>query len=269
MRVLGRSAVFRRAMAGAARRSRRSRRRGGRRSSSTRSRSSRLIRRRAKPASPSRRAIRAWATPCPGCAPASARWRRRAARASSTAPSCSTCWPRASRRRRRSIDSWRPMPIASAVRWASSASTADRRSGPGTGQKGAESRGDWTAEASGPTFAVQGNSLVSPDVVKAVAAAFQASEGSPRHLADRLIEALERRATARRRRPPRRNAIGRRARRRSAAGDVAPPGRPDRQHQRLRASRAGARAAPHLRHGQRDARLPHARAVRLAAMCCS
>ena len=60
----------------------------------------------------------------------------------------------------------------------------------GAGQKGAESRGDWTAEASGKTFAVQGNSLVSPDVVKAVAAAFQASEGSPRHLADRLIEAL-------------------------------------------------------------------------------
>src|SRR5688500_16090837 len=60
----------------------------------------------------------------------------------------------------------------------------------GAGQKGAESRGDWTAEVAGPTFAVQGNSLVSPDVVKAVAANFQASEGSPRHLADRLIEAL-------------------------------------------------------------------------------
>jgi uncharacterized Ntn-hydrolase superfamily protein len=60
----------------------------------------------------------------------------------------------------------------------------------GAGQKGAESRGDWTAEAAGKTFAVQGNSLVSPDVVKAVAATFEASEGSPRHLADRLIEAL-------------------------------------------------------------------------------
>ena len=60
----------------------------------------------------------------------------------------------------------------------------------GAGQKGAESRGDWTAEVSGATFAVQGNSLVSPDVVKAVAANFQASEGSARHLADRLIEAL-------------------------------------------------------------------------------
>jgi uncharacterized Ntn-hydrolase superfamily protein len=61
----------------------------------------------------------------------------------------------------------------------------------GKGQYGAESRGDWVAETSGPTFAVQGNSLVSPDIVKAVAAAFQASEGSPRHLADRLIEALD------------------------------------------------------------------------------
>ena len=61
----------------------------------------------------------------------------------------------------------------------------------GKGQYGAESRGDWVAETSGPTFAVQGNSLVSPDVVKAVAAAFRASEGSPRHLADRLIEALD------------------------------------------------------------------------------
>ena len=60
----------------------------------------------------------------------------------------------------------------------------------GSGQRGAENRGDWVAERSGPTFAVQGNSLVSPDVVYAVATAFQASEGSPRTLADRLIEAL-------------------------------------------------------------------------------
>ena len=60
----------------------------------------------------------------------------------------------------------------------------------GSGQRGAESRGDWVAERSGPTFAVQGNSLVSPDVVYAVASAFQASEGSPRALADRMIEAL-------------------------------------------------------------------------------
>ena len=61
----------------------------------------------------------------------------------------------------------------------------------GKGQYGAEARGDWVAETFGPTFAVQGNSLVSPEVVQAVAAAFQASEGSSRHLADRLIEALD------------------------------------------------------------------------------
>ncbi|MGQ0736665.1 MAG: DUF1028 domain-containing protein, partial [Acidobacteriota bacterium] len=60
----------------------------------------------------------------------------------------------------------------------------------GKGQYGAESRGDWVAERSGATFAVQGNSLVSPDVVSVVAETFQASEGSARTLADRLIEAL-------------------------------------------------------------------------------
>ncbi len=60
----------------------------------------------------------------------------------------------------------------------------------GSGQYGAEEQGDWVAERKGDTFAVQGNSLVSPEVVEAVAAAFQASEPSARHLADRLIEAL-------------------------------------------------------------------------------
>jgi uncharacterized Ntn-hydrolase superfamily protein len=60
----------------------------------------------------------------------------------------------------------------------------------GKGQYGAEKQGDWVAMKTGPTFAVQGNSLVTPDVVTAVATTFQASEGSPRHLADRLIEAL-------------------------------------------------------------------------------
>ena len=60
----------------------------------------------------------------------------------------------------------------------------------GSGQYGAEAQGDWVAERSGSTFAVQGNSLVSTTVVDLVFEAFQASEGSRRHLADRLIEAL-------------------------------------------------------------------------------
>lgn len=60
----------------------------------------------------------------------------------------------------------------------------------GSGQYGAEAQGDWVAERTGPTWAVQGNSLVGPEVVDAVAEAFTASEGSGRHLGDRLIAAL-------------------------------------------------------------------------------
>lgn len=60
----------------------------------------------------------------------------------------------------------------------------------GKGQYGAEKQGDYVEMRTGPTFAVQGNSLVGPEVVHAVAAAFQASEGSSRNLGDRLIEAL-------------------------------------------------------------------------------
>lgn len=50
--------------------------------------------------------------------------------------------------------------------------------------------GPWAGHRSGPNYATQGNVLVGPEVVEAVAAAFEASEGSGRHLADRLIEAL-------------------------------------------------------------------------------
>jgi uncharacterized Ntn-hydrolase superfamily protein len=49
---------------------------------------------------------------------------------------------------------------------------------------------DWKGHRSGPNYAAQGNSLVGPEVVDAVAETFEASEGSERHLADRLIEAL-------------------------------------------------------------------------------
>ncbi len=60
----------------------------------------------------------------------------------------------------------------------------------GSGQYGEEDNGDWVAERSGATFAVQGNGLVGPQVVDSVVAAFRASEGSGRHLADRMIEAI-------------------------------------------------------------------------------
>lgn len=61
----------------------------------------------------------------------------------------------------------------------------------GRGQYGAEKQGDWVHMRRGATYAVQGNSLVSPAVADAVAEAFEASEGSVRTLADRLIEALD------------------------------------------------------------------------------
>lgn len=51
--------------------------------------------------------------------------------------------------------------------------------------------GAWAGHRSGPNYAAQGNVLVGPEVVGAVADAFEASEGSGRHLADRLVEALE------------------------------------------------------------------------------
>ncbi len=48
----------------------------------------------------------------------------------------------------------------------------------------------WAGHRAGRNYVTQGNILVGPEVVEAVAKSFEASEGSPRHLADRLIDAL-------------------------------------------------------------------------------
>jgi uncharacterized Ntn-hydrolase superfamily protein len=48
----------------------------------------------------------------------------------------------------------------------------------------------WAGHRGGRNYVTQGNLLVGPEVLEAVASTFEASEGSPRHLADRLIEAL-------------------------------------------------------------------------------
>jgi uncharacterized Ntn-hydrolase superfamily protein len=48
----------------------------------------------------------------------------------------------------------------------------------------------WAGHRSGSNFITQGNILVGPEVLDAVAESFQSSEGGGRHLADRLIEAL-------------------------------------------------------------------------------
>ena len=60
----------------------------------------------------------------------------------------------------------------------------------GTEQYGAEAEGDWVAMRTGKHYAVQGNSLVGTHLVDAVADTFESSEGKQRHLADRLIEAI-------------------------------------------------------------------------------
>jgi len=48
----------------------------------------------------------------------------------------------------------------------------------------------WAGGHAGANYVTQGNLLVGPEVVEAVAASFEASEGAPRHLADRLIDAI-------------------------------------------------------------------------------
>lgn len=49
----------------------------------------------------------------------------------------------------------------------------------------------WAGERTGPYYVAQGNLLVGAEVVAAVGRTFEASQGSGRHLVDRLIEALE------------------------------------------------------------------------------
>lgn len=48
----------------------------------------------------------------------------------------------------------------------------------------------WAGNRAGKNYVTQGNLLVGPEVLEAVAASFEASEGAPRHLADRLIDAI-------------------------------------------------------------------------------
>lgn len=59
-----------------------------------------------------------------------------------------------------------------------------------TAQHTGEGTSAWAGHRSGPWYATQGNLLVGPEVLESVAASFEATQGSKRHLADRLIEAL-------------------------------------------------------------------------------
>ena len=48
----------------------------------------------------------------------------------------------------------------------------------------------WAGNRAGKNYVTQGNLLVGPEVLEAVATTFEASDGAPRHLADRLIDAI-------------------------------------------------------------------------------
>ena len=48
----------------------------------------------------------------------------------------------------------------------------------------------WAGHRAGKNYVTQGNILTGPEVLAAVAKSFEASEGTPRHLADRLIDAI-------------------------------------------------------------------------------
>lgn len=60
-----------------------------------------------------------------------------------------------------------------------------------TAQHTGSGANDWAGQISGDGFAVQGNLLVGPEVLEAVVADFQTTAGSGRHLADRLVSAIE------------------------------------------------------------------------------
>ncbi len=49
---------------------------------------------------------------------------------------------------------------------------------------------DWKGHRAGKNYVTQGNVLVGPQVLEAVAKSFESSEGQNRHLADRLIDAI-------------------------------------------------------------------------------
>ncbi len=60
-----------------------------------------------------------------------------------------------------------------------------------TAQHTGSGTNDWAGQMAGDGFAVQGNLLVGPEVLEAVVRDFRSTAGSGRHLADRLVSALE------------------------------------------------------------------------------
>jgi uncharacterized Ntn-hydrolase superfamily protein len=85
----------------------------------------------------------------------------------------------------------------------------------GSAQHTGEETNPWTGHRSGENYVTQGNVLAGPEVLEAVARSFESTAGSGRHLADRLVAALEAGQAA--------GGDMRRGRRQSAAVIVADP----------------------------------------------
>ena len=97
----------------------------------------------------------------------------------------------------------------------------------------------WAGHREGPNYVTQGNTLVGPEVLAAVASSFESTEGSGRHLSDRLIEALNAGQVAGGG-PPRRPAPVRSGHRGGPATREFPEaGSGHGQHQRMRAPHPG------------------------------
>ncbi len=61
----------------------------------------------------------------------------------------------------------------------------------GSAQHTGEGTNPWTGHRAGTNYVTQGNSLVGPTVLEAVARSFETTDADGRHLADRLVAALE------------------------------------------------------------------------------
>ncbi len=85
----------------------------------------------------------------------------------------------------------------------------------GTAQHTGSETSAWAGQRAGPDYAAQGNLLVGPEVVDAVAESFESTRGSGLSLADRLVAALEAGQAA--------GGDARRGRRQSASVMVADP----------------------------------------------
>ena len=132
----------------------------------------------------------------------------------------------------------------------------DRHEGPRRGAHRQEN-GNWAGSRQGLNYTVQANIMVGPEVVEAVAATFEATDGTGMPLAERMILAHGSRPGQGRRSPLGQPAVGRDQDCRSERSG--PRRRSHRARDRSRRTcRAGRRDEAHLLHDRPPSRLSHA-----------